>query len=95
LNDKFAGVVTANHPESPALIRSFLIGFGYSRTFRAAICAKFFGRVDLSVANGVDAKHNARCAKIFASKRAQSKRIALQKPLFHRAFLIFSRACTT
>jgi len=94
LNEKFAGVMTANHPESLALIRPFLIDFGCSRGFRAAICAKFFKHAYLRVANGVDTKCNARHAKTFRSKHAQCVPMALQKPLFHRVFLIFSRACT-
>jgi hypothetical protein len=90
LNEKFAGVMTANHPESPCTDSLIFDRFGSSRAFRAAICAKFFARVDLRVANGVDAKHNAHCAEIFLLKRAQSEQLARQKPLFHRAFLIFS-----
>jgi len=95
LKDKSAGVTTANHPESLALIHSFLIDFDCSRALRAAVCAKLFARSDLRIANGVNMKYDARRAKTFRSKRAQRIRMALQKPLFHRAFLILSRACTT
>jgi hypothetical protein len=91
--EKFSGVSMPNHPESLALIRSFLIDFDCLRALRAAICAKFFARTDLRIANSVDMKCNARRAKNFGSMSAHRIRIALQKPLFHRAFLIFSRAC--
>jgi len=50
-----------------------LIDFGCSQTLRAAICAKFFARVGLRVANSVDVKRNMHRAKIFTPKRAYSE----------------------
>jgi len=78
--------MTANHPESLCTDSLIFDRFGWLRAFRAAICAKFFARVDLCIANDVDAEHNARCVEIFSSKHAYSEQSALQKPLFHRAF---------
>ncbi|HUL87738.1 MAG TPA: hypothetical protein VLU23_06100, partial [Pseudolabrys sp.] len=66
--------------------------FRRSRALRSVICAKFFARVDQNVAINNDAKHSAQRAKMFRPTRARSERVPLQKPLFHRAFLISSRA---
>jgi hypothetical protein len=93
--EKFGGVTPANHPESPCTDSLIFDRFGCSRGLWAAICAKFFARVDLHLANIVDAKRNVRRAEIFPLERARGGRMPQQKPLFHRVFLIFSRARTT
>jgi hypothetical protein len=41
---------------------------------------------------GVDAKHNAHCAKNSLQKCADEKRSSMQKALFHRMFLNFPDA---
>jgi hypothetical protein len=92
--ESFGRVMTANHCESPPLIRSFLIDFARPYAFRAVVCAKFFPRADVLVANNVNIEHHARSAKISWPKQVCIECLSLQKPLFHRAFLIFSDAHT-
>jgi hypothetical protein len=64
LGESFGRMITANHCESPPLIRSFLIDFALPNAFRAVVCAKFFPRADVLVANNVNIERDARSAKI-------------------------------
>jgi hypothetical protein len=72
-----------------------LIDFAHPCAFRAVVCAKFFPRADALVANNVNIERDARSAKISWPKHVCSECLSLQKPLFHRAFLIFSDVNTT
>jgi len=63
------------------------------RGLHNVVCAKNFWRDDALAANSVNAKCNARRAKIVLQKHMLGKLPPMQKALFHRVFLNFSDAC--